>query len=218
MKTNVLYFGNNLSVLRERISDESIDLIYNDPPFNSNRNFFVLFKDRTGKESQAQSNAFEDTWSWTDESEATYKEIITTCPNRDLATTIEALRAFLHETPMMAYLVAMAIRLVEMHRVLKATGSMALHCDATASHYLKIILDIIFSPRNFCNHITWKRSDGHNDAKKQFPAISDHILLYRKSDKQTFNKQFAPHADQTLQDWYQFLEFPLAHVDLTQQT
>jgi len=203
MKTNVLYFGNNLIVLRQQIPDESVDLIYNDPPFNSSRNFSLLFKDRTGKESQAQREAFEDTWTWTDESEATFKEIITTSPNRDLATTVEALRSFLHESPMMAYLVAMAIRFVEMHRVLKSTGSMALHCDATASHYLKILLDVIFGPRNFCNHITWKRSDAHNDAKNQFPFISDHILLYRKGEKQTFNRQLAPHADQTLQDWYQ---------------
>lgn len=152
-------FGNNLSVLRERIPDESVDLIYNDPPFNSSRNFSLLFKDRTGRDSQAQSDAFDDTWSWTDESEAAFKELVTNCPNLDLSTTIETLRTFLHETPMMAYIVAMVIRLLEMHRVLKSTGSMALHCDATANHYLKIILDVIFGPRNFSNHITWKRND-----------------------------------------------------------
>lgn len=136
MKTNVLYFGDNLEVLRSRIPDDSVDLLYNDPPFNSSRNFFVLFKDRTGAASAAQEGAFEDTWSWTESSESDYREIVAVCPNRDLATTTEALRAFLHETPMMAYLVSMALRLVEMHRVLKPTGSFYLHCDSTASHYL----------------------------------------------------------------------------------
>lgn len=146
MKTNVLYFGNNLEVLRDRIPDDSVDLCYIDPPFNSSKNYFVLFKDRTGKASAAQEEAFEDTWSWTEESQAAYHEIVVEGRNRDLATTVEALRAFLHETPMMAYLVSMTIRLVEIHRVLKATGSFYLHADPTASHYLKLVLDIIFGP------------------------------------------------------------------------
>src|SRR5258708_25991120 len=109
---NKLYFGDNLEVLRGHIPTDSVDLIYIDPPFNSNRNYFVLFKDRTGKASAAQEAAFEDTWTWTQESEATYKEIVTACPNREMATTIEAIRAFLKEAPMMAYLVPMAARFV----------------------------------------------------------------------------------------------------------
>ena len=206
LKTNLLYFGDNLPILRENIPDESIDLVYLDPPFNSNRNYFVFLKDRTGQASAAQEEAFADTWTWTEESERTYHHLILETSSEGLATLMEALRKVLRETAMMAYLVAMAARLVELHRVLKPTGSLYLHCDPTASHYLKIILDTVFGPRNFSNHITWQRSDTHNDAKKQFPAISDHILLYRKTDKATFNKQFVAHAEKTLIDWYQYVE------------
>lgn len=196
MKTNVLYFGNNLSVLRERIGAETIDLCYCDPPFNSNRNYFVLFKDRTGKTSAAQEEAFADTWTWSEDAETAYKELIVACPNRDLATTIEALRAFLQETAMMAYLTAMAIRLFEVHRVLKPTGSFYLHCDPTASHYLKVILDVIFSPENFRNEIIWKRTSAHNDAKqgrKAYGNIADIILYYTKSSSFTFNTLYTPY-------------------------
>lgn len=202
MKTNVLYFGNNLSVLRERIPDESVDLIYIDPPFNSSRNFFVLFKDRTGKSSAAQEEAFTDTWTWTEDSEAAYKEIVIACPNRDLATTVEALRAFLRETPMMAYLVAMAIRLVEMHRVLKPTGSFYLHCDPVASHYLKVILDVIFGPEHFRNEITWKRTSAHSDAKHKWADIADIILFYVKSKAAVFTPQYMAHGVAYVEEFY----------------
>ena len=204
LKTNVLYFGNNLHVLRQQIPDDSVDLCYCDPPFNSNRNFFVLFKDRTGKTSAAQEEAFADTWTWTEESEATYKELVVACPNRDLATTTEALRAFLKETPMMAYLTAMAIRLVEIHRVLKPTGSFYLHCDPVASHYLKVILDVIFGPENFRNEITWKRTSAHNDAKNKWADLADIILYYAKSKAAPFSPQYVAHDESYLQDFYRF--------------
>ena len=202
MKTNVLYFGNNLSVLREKIPDESIDLCYCDPPFNSNRNFFVLFKDRTGKASTAQENAFEDTWTWNEESEAAYKELVLSCPNRDLATTVEALRQFLKETPMFAYLVAMTVRLFEIHRKLKPTGSFYLHCDPVASHYLKVILDVIFGPENFRNEITWKRTSAHNDAKNKWADLADIILYYGKSKATPFVPQYTTHAVNYIDDFY----------------
>lgn len=195
MKTNALYFGDNLDVLRERVPTESVDLIYNDPPFNSSRNFFVLFKDRTGAASAAQEEAFTDTWTWTDASERDYKQIVVACPNRDLATTVEALRAFLRETPMMAYLVAMALRLVEMHRVLKPTGSLYLHCDPTASHYLKIVLDTIFGPQNFRNEIIWKRTNAHSDSKT-WSRVSDTIFFYTKSAKFTWNPVYQAHGEE----------------------
>jgi DNA modification methylase len=188
---NKLYFGDNLDILRRHIPDESIDLIYIDPPFNSNRNYFVLFKDRTGKASAAQEAAFQDTWTWTQDSEATYKEIITTSPNRDLATTIEALRQFLKETPMMAYLVAMSIRAMEMHRVLKQTGSFYLHCDPTASHYLKIVLDTIFSADNFRNEIIWKRTLAKGLSTRQLPNNHDVILCYQRSEAATWSTSVA---------------------------
>lgn len=209
MKTNILYFGDNLHVLRERIPAETIDLLYLDPPFNSNRNYFVLFKDRTGKASAAQEEAFADTWTWTEESEATYKEILVSCPNRELATTIQALRTVLRETPMMAYLVAMAIRLVEMHRVLKPTGSLYLHCDPTASHYLKLVLDVIFGPTNFRNEITWKRNSAHNDTAqglKRYGRNHDIILFYTKSNVAVWNPQYVAYGDEYIRVKYNYTD------------
>ena len=141
---NKLYFGDNLKILRDYVADASVDLIYLDPPFNSNATYNVLFKEKSGEESAAQITAFEDTWQWSLEAEAVYKEIVTSGP-RKLADLMQALLAFLGRNDMMAYLVMMAIRLVELHRVLKPTGSIYLHCDPTASHYLKLVLDAILA-------------------------------------------------------------------------
>ena len=136
---NTLFYGDNLPILREYIPDESVDLIYLDPPFNSNRSYNVLFKDETGHDSESQIVAFDDTWHWGDSAEETYHELVTeAAPN--VGKMIAALRDFIGTNQMMAYLVMMAVRLVELHRVLKPTGSLYLHCDPTASHYLKIVL------------------------------------------------------------------------------
>lgn len=205
--TNTLFYGDNLDILREYIATESVDLCYLDPPFNSNRNYNVLFKDESGQDSEAQISAFEDTWHWNHVAEQTYADLVNDAPVR-ISDMIGALRQFVGTNQMMAYLVMMAARLVELHRVLKPTGSLYLHCDPTASHYLKIILDTIFDPRNFRNEITWKRADAHNDAKKQFGTISDRILFYAKSKDAVFNRQYGGFQDQTLRDWYQYLEFP----------
>ncbi len=185
---NTLFYGDNLDVLRQR-AEASVDLIYLDPPFNSNRNYFVLFKDRGGQASAAQEEAFTDTWSWGEDAERAYKELLTDCPNQELSTTIGALRRVLKETPMMAYLVAMTIRLMEMHRALKPTGSLYLHCDPVASHFLKVCLDVIFGPLNFRNEITWKRTTAHGDARRKFADVNDTILFYSKSDQYTFHHQ-----------------------------
>lgn len=202
---NTLYYGDNLLILREYIQTESIDLVYLDPPFNSNRNYNVLFKDEIGKEAQAQITAFEDTWHWNEKAEATYKALVTEGEER-IASMIGALRSFIGTNQMMAYLVMMAARLVELHRVLKPTGSLYLHCDPTASHYLKIVMDAIFGFDNFRSEINWKRSDAHNDAKRQFGQISDRILLFVKNQNATFNRQYGGFQPQTLRDWYLFLE------------
>lgn len=148
--TNQLYYGDNLRVLRDEVADETVDLVYLDPPFNSAANYNVLFREASGEQSAAQIMAFEDTWHWTHESEATYQELVTDAPER-LARLIEAMRQMLGTSDMMAYLVMMAPRLVELHRVLKPTGSIYLHCDLTASHYLKLVMDGIFGPANFKN-------------------------------------------------------------------
>jgi len=162
---NTLYYGDNLKVLREHIKDESVDLIYLDPPFNSNRSYNVLFKDESGNSSDAQITAFDDSWHWGETAERTYQDLIQNAPLA-VAQMIGALREFIGTNQMMAYLVMMAARLVELHRVLKPTGSLYLHCDPTASHYLKILLDMIFGYQNFQNEITWKRANAHNDPKK----------------------------------------------------
>jgi site-specific DNA-methyltransferase (adenine-specific) len=177
---NTLYYGDNLQILREYIKDESIDLIYLDPPFNSNRTYNVLFKDERGKESEAQIAAFDDTWHWDAAAEEAYHELITETPLA-VSKLVGALREFVGTNQLMAYLVMMAIRLVELHRVLKPTGSLYLHCDPTASHYLKIILDTIFEPQNFRNEIVWKRTTTHNDARNNFPDVADIIFYYGNS-------------------------------------
>src|SRR5437667_7416062 len=157
---NTLFYGDNLDILREYVPSESVDLCYLDPPFNSNRSYNVLFKDESGTESEAQITAFEDTWHWNQAAEHTYHELVTQAPPR-VSKMVGALRDFVGTNQMMAYLVMMAARLVELHRVLKPTGSPYLHCDPTASHYLKILLDTIFDARNFRNEIVWKRTSAH---------------------------------------------------------
>lgn len=185
---NTLYYGDNLFILREHIPNESVDLIYLDPPFNSNRNYNVLFKDEHGTDSEAQIKAFEDTWHWNLEAEQTYAEILTDAPN-NVAKLIDSMRDFIGTNQVMAYLVMMTTRLVELHRVLKPTGSLYLHCDPTASHYLKVILDIIFGAKNFKNEIIWKRNytkKGSQYEMNKFANNIDVLLFYGKSEKAIF--------------------------------
>lgn len=193
---NSLYYGDNLEVLRNRddFPNDSIDLIYLDPPFNSKRDYNVIYKTPAGHDSDSQITAFEDSWHWGEQAEREYLELVRQS-NTDLSELIQALRKFLKETDMMAYLVMMANRLLEMHRVLKPTGSLYLHCDPTASHYLKIVLDGVFGKENFRNEITWKRTTAHNDAKK-YGSNTDIILFYSKSDSYTFNSVFQEYDEE----------------------
>ncbi|MBI2852845.1 MAG: site-specific DNA-methyltransferase [Chloroflexi bacterium] len=196
MDTNVLYYGDNLEILREHILDESIDLIYLDPPFNSSATYNVLFKEPGGKSSEAQIAAFEDTWKWGLESERALQELASS------AIAPGATKEFLsvlpnfvgQRTAMRAYLTMMAVRLVELRRVLKDTGSIYLHCDPTASHYLKLLMDTIFGAGNFRNEIVWRRANAHNDPRR-FGRISDTILYYSKSGNPTWNAQHSPYRD-----------------------
>ena len=185
-----LFYGDNLQILRERIASESVDLVYLDPPFNSQASYNVLFKAPTGEHSQAQIEAFEDTWHWNEHAERAFDEVMAS-GNTDVAEMLRAMRSFLKENDMMAYLTMMAVRLLELHRVLKPTGSLYLHCDPTASHYLKILLDSIFGTDNFRNEVVWKRARAHNDKKlTRFGAVHDIILFYSKSKKRRFNRIF----------------------------
>lgn len=208
MDKNTLYYGDNLLVLREYLADESVDLIYLDPPFNSSRTYNVLFKDESGLDSEAQVAAFEDTWHWNQATQATYYELVTASPDR-VGQMIGALYTFIGANQMMAYLVMMAARLVELHRVLKPTGSLYLHCDPTSSHYLKIILDTIFGAKNYRAEITWKRSSAHSDTKqgrKAYGNIADIIFYYTKSDNFTFNPQFTPYDESYINNFYKYTD------------
>ncbi|MFZ4814434.1 MAG: DNA methyltransferase [Phototrophicaceae bacterium] len=204
---NTLYYGDNIDILTLYIPDESVDLIYLDPPFNSSRDYNLLFKESTGKESQAQIKAFKDTWVWDRTAADTYDELAMHAPEK-VSKVIQALRALVGTNEMMAYLVMMAARLVRLHRVLKPTGSLYLHCDPTAGHYLKVILDAVFGVERFVNHINWLRSDTHSDAKKKLPATTDYILYYTKTDQFTLNPQYKAYPERTMREWYLYLELP----------
>ena len=197
---NSLYYGDNLSILREYVKDESVDLVYLDPPFNSKASYNILFKERTGEESAAQIKAFGDTWHWGEEAERAYSEIMDSAIASSLTKEmVSSLRKALGDrNDMTAYLVMMVVRLLELRRVLKSRGSLYLHCDTTSSHYLKIVLDTIFGSRNFRNEIIWKRSNAHNDPKR-YGRITDSILFYTKSARDyTWNPQLYPYSQEYL--------------------
>ena len=175
---NHLYYGDNLDVLRRYIPDESVDLVYLDPPFNSNANYNVLFAERDGTQAAAQIMAFEDTWRWDDGAARTYEDVVEA--GGRVSQAMQAFRTFLGESDMLAYLAMMAPRLVDLRRVLKQTGSLYLHCDPTASHYLKMLLDAVFGPAQFKNEIIWKRTNSRSSSRR-WPSIHDVILYYSKS-------------------------------------
>lgn len=200
--TNTLYYGDNLHVLREHVKDESVDLIYLDPPFNSNANYNILFKSPEGHNSDAQIEAFEDTWHWNDSAESAFDEVMRS-GNTAAFELLRAMRGFLGDNDMMAYLAMMAVRLLELHRVLKPTGSLYLHCDPTASHYLKLLLDGVFGAPNFLNEISWKRTFSHSGAKR-WGDVHDTILFYRKSSGHLWNRQLQSMSDVYLDGKYRF--------------
>jgi site-specific DNA-methyltransferase (adenine-specific) len=206
LQTNVLYYGDNLDILRRYIPDASVDLVYLDPPFNSNRDYNVIFKDESGRKSDAELLAFEDTWHWGPDAEAQYAYLTNTARNQGrvpstVSTIVASLRAGIGENQMMAYLAEMAVRLVELHRVLNPTGSLYLHCDPTASHYLKVVLDAIFGPEHFRSEIIWKRTSAHSSANRYGP-VHDVILFYSQGDTYCWNPQFQAHDPEYLASHY----------------
>lgn len=204
---NTLYYGDNLDILKRYVSDESVDLVYLDPPFKSNQNYNVLFKEKNGSQAASQIRAFEDTWTWGQDDEVVYADLVT--KGGKVADCLQAFRMFLGPCDMLAYLVMMAPRLTELRRVMKPTGSIYLHCDPAASHYLKMLMDAVFGPANFRTEIVWKRSSAHSDAKQgrvQHGRIHDVILFYTKNDKWLWNHVFTPYDESYIEAFYKYIE------------
>ncbi len=197
MADNILYYGDNLDIIRRYIKDESVDLIYLDPPFKSDKDYNVLFAEQNGSRSAAQIKAFEDTWEWNTVAAAAYREIVER--GGKPSQVMQAFHKFLGETDMLAYLSMMAPRLVELRRVLKDTGSIYLHCDPTASHYLKLLMDAIFGAVNFKNEIIWHYRKWPS-GKYTFQRNHDVLFFYSKTNnrKRTFNQLFMERAASTL--------------------
>jgi len=207
VEKNKLYYGDNLEVLRQHVKDESVDLIYLDPPFNSRQDYNVLFAEKDGTRSSSQIMAFEDTWEWNVDAERAYEEIVER--GGRVSEAMRAFRTFLGHSDMMAYLAMMAPRLIELHRVLKVTGSIYLHCDPTASHYLKMLMDAVFGPQYFKTEIIWKRSSAHSDTKqgrKQHGRIHDTLLFFTKNNEWIWNPQYIPYDDTYVGQFYKFVE------------
>ncbi len=209
----MLYWGDNLEILKRHVKDEAVDLVYLDPPFNSNTSYNVLFAERDGSQSSAQIKVFSDTWRWDQAAARTFEETVES--GGAVGGALRALRELLGQNDLLAYLTMVAPRLVELRRVLRSTGSIYLHCDTTASHYLKILMDSVFHPRNYRTEITWKRQSAHNDARqgrRQYGRIRDVILFYTKSDTYTWNPVFAPYDDKQLESSYRWAEGPEGQV------
>ena len=198
-ENRTLVRGDNLEEMR-KFPDDCIDLIATDPPFNSKRNYFVPYRDQHGQEPDTLIRAFTDTWTWGEAAEDAYQHLLVE-EGGQIGNTIQGLRQFLNETPMMAYLVMMAVRIVEMHRILKPTGSLYLHCDPSASHYLKIILDAIFGASHFRNEIVWQRTSAHNDGNR-FGRVHDIILSYSKNPRPLWNPVYIEHDPEYIEKFY----------------
>lgn len=201
---NQLYYGDNLDVLRRHVDDESVDLVYLDPPFNSSATYNVLFAERDGTQAASQIKAFEDTWKWDQSAARTYQEVVE--GGGRTSQVMQAFRTFLGDNDMLAYLAMMAPRLVELRRALTATGSIWLHCDPTASHYLKMLMDAIFGPEHFRNEVVWQRSTAKSHAFTRFSVAQDTLLYDGKSDTVTWNPVYLPHRDEYVGSHYANIE------------
>jgi DNA modification methylase len=198
---NRLYYGDNLDVLRRHVEDASVDLVYLDPPFNSNVTYNLLFAEHDGTRAASQIKAFNDTWQW-DEEAARSCDLVIEAGGKP-SQAMQAFRTLLGDSDMMAYLAMMAPRLIELRRVLKPTGSLYLHCDATAAAYLKVLLDSVFGPDQFRNEIIWKRTSGHSDARR-YGQVHDVILYVTKTDDATWNPTFQPYEQSYVEQYYRY--------------
>ena len=208
MADNVLYYGDNLDVLRRYVGDAAVDLVYLDPPFNSNASYNVLFSEQSGEKAAAQIKAFEDTWHWDQAAAKAYQEVVEA--GGKVSEAIQAFHQILGDSNMLAYLAMMAPRLVELRRVLKPTGSIYLHCDPTASHYLKLLMDAVFGAMNFVNEVIWKRAHtvkgNFGQGSRMWGPNTDSLLFYRKAEQYTFQPQFKDYTEDYLRKFYRFTE------------
>jgi len=201
---NTLYYGNNLAVMRQHLDPETVDLVYLDPPFNSNATYNVLFLEKNGSRSHAQAHAFEDTWHWGPEAAECYEDVVE--QGGRAADAMIAFRKLLGQSDMMAYLAMMAPRLIDLRRVLKPTGSLYLHCDPTASHYLKVMLDAIFDAVNFRNEIAWQKIRSSKAQSAHFGNVHDTIFFYSKTRELRFNPLRTSHSDAYLGSHYRYVD------------
>jgi DNA modification methylase len=201
--TNTLYYGDNLDILRRYVKDGTVDLVYLDPPFKSSQNYNVLFEEKNGTQAASQIRAFEDTWTWDQDDEAIFADLATA--GGQPADVMQAFRTFLGPCDMLAYLVMMCPRLIELHRVMKDSASIYLHCDPAASHYLKLLMDAVFGPANFKNEIIWKRTSGHSDATG-YGSVHDTILFYVRSASAQWNDIYQPYDDEYVDQYYRYTD------------
>jgi DNA modification methylase len=204
MSGSVLYYGDNLDILRRYVKDDSVDLIYPDPPFKSEQDYNILFAEKNGSQSKSQIKAFGDTWIWDEAAVNAYAEVVEKGPDK-VSQTLQGFRTFIGPSDMLAYLSMMAPRLIELHRVLKPTGSIYLHCAPTASHYLKVLMDAVFGPANFRNEIIWKRTSAHSDPGR-CGRVHDAILFYTKSEIFTWNQQYQPYDQSYIESHYRYID------------
>ena len=207
MTSNSLYYGDNLDILRRYVQDESADLIYLDPPFNSNQTYNILFQEKDGTQSASQIKAFGDTWHWDETAARSYEETVEA--GGQVSEAMQAFRKLLGTNDMLAYMSMMAPRLLELRRVLKPTGCLYLHCDPTASHFLKLLMDAVFGSANFRTEIIWKRTSAHSDTKqgrKQHGRIHDVLLFYTKTGDWNWNPVYTEYDQKYVEDFYRFVE------------
>lgn len=212
--TNTLYHGDNLAILSKFISDATVDLVYLDPPFSKNASYSAIFRDESGRLSDAQMRSFEEAWHWGPTPARHYEYLTNSALNQGrvppaLSDLVGSFRAALQPTPLLAYLVEMASRFVELHRVLKPNGSLYLHCDPTASHYLKLLLDAVFGARAFVNEIIWKRQTSHSDAAqgaRHFGRLHDVLLFYAKGPRYHWVQPYRPYDSDYVDAFYRHVE------------
>lgn len=201
MADSTLYYGDNLDILRRYIADESVDLVYLDPPFNSNATYNILFAEQHGEKAASQIQAFEDTWTWDQSAAWSYAKTVE--EGGKVSDALQAFHTLLGPSNMLAYLAMMAPRLVELRRVLKSSGSIYLHCDPTASHYLKLLMDAVFGPVSFCNEVVWKRQSAHSGARR-WGDVHDTLLFYSKTPAYQWHPVYQTYGEQYLGVKYRY--------------